>query len=147
MANHIRQQLREALATRLTGLATTGANVSGYRVHPLQVSALPALVINALQEAAEPEGIHAPVTVQREPQFVIQAVARANADLDDTLDAIAKEVETALGTALTIGSKDFLMLYRGCKFEFEYAEKPIGTLDMIFDVKIFNVATTPDVFD
>ena len=30
MANHIRQQLRERAGTVLTGLTTTGSNVSGY---------------------------------------------------------------------------------------------------------------------
>jgi len=41
MANHVRQQIRERLATDLTGLTTTGRRVYQSRVYSLEDGNLP----------------------------------------------------------------------------------------------------------
>ena len=45
MADHVRQQIRERIATTITGLSTTGSNVFQSRVYPLDVDSLPALLV------------------------------------------------------------------------------------------------------
>ena len=45
MANHKRQQIREAVGTRITSLTTTGSNVFQSRVYPLETGNLPALIV------------------------------------------------------------------------------------------------------
>jgi hypothetical protein len=45
MANHVHRQIREALATALTGLTTTGSRVYTNRLHALPEDTSPALRI------------------------------------------------------------------------------------------------------
>ena len=45
MANHVRQQVREAVSTLLTGLTTTESRVYQSRITPLQANELPALLV------------------------------------------------------------------------------------------------------
>ena len=54
MANHIRQQIRERIATNLTGLTTTGTRVYQSRVYPLEDNNLPGLIIYTVSEESEP---------------------------------------------------------------------------------------------
>ncbi len=145
MADHVRQQLRAALATRLTGLATTGSRVHGYRVHPLQVSELPALAIHVVREAVAPGTVHTPALIDRDVEVRVMGMASAVTAPDDTLDLIAKEVETALASALTVAGKSVAAHYRGCEISFEDGEKAVGVIDMEFSVRLFNAANAPDV--
>ena len=101
MANHIRQQLREAVATTLTSLTTTGANVFQARLNPLQASELPALRIYTEGEQVEIQSIGYPARQERRIALVVEGVARQSADTEDKLDTISKEVEAALGASLT----------------------------------------------
>lgn len=147
MADHVRKQVRDALKTRVTGLTTTGANVHGRRVHPLQANTqLPALHVYTEGDTGEPSTVHAPALVEREIVFHVEGIAAASDDtIEATLDTIAKEVEAALGTALTVGSNSVLLDYTGCSFDFEDGEKRAGVVDMSFRARIFNAANTPDV--
>lgn len=106
MANHVRRQIREAFAAKVTGLATTGANVFSYRVDPLAIGSLPALTVRAESDTAERMEIGAPNThTRRVITLVLTAVARATASVEDDLDQICKEVEVA-----TAGDIDDLTL-------------------------------------
>ncbi|MBK7592227.1 MAG: hypothetical protein IPI27_13400 [Betaproteobacteria bacterium] len=104
MANHVRRQIREAVATAVTGLTTTGTRVFQSRVYPLEATDLPALLIATLSETSEPVTIHGP----RELMRVLSVQVwhhKATADLDDALDLICKEVEIALASDMTLGGK------------------------------------------
>ncbi len=146
MADHVRKQLREAIESRLTNLTTTTSNVFGYRIHPLAVTRLPALVITTPGDDAVPLGITEPVIVERDLQVLVQGICGGTAALDDTLDTIAKEVEIALSTGLTVSSRDYLLYYRGMETSFDDGDKQIGVISMRYAVKLFNVANTPDTF-
>lgn len=147
MADHVRQQVRAALKTRVTSLTTTGSRVHGRRVHPLQRSTeLPALHVYTDGESAEVATIHSPAVVDRDVEFHVEGIAAAIDDtIENTLDTIAKEVETALASALTVGSKSVLMVYGGCTLDFEDGAQRVGVIDMVFRARIFNAANTPDV--
>jgi len=106
MADHVRKQIRDAVVTTVTGLVTTGTNVFQSRVYPLQTSALgselPALVVLTSTETVDLDigtldAPHRLLTVE------IKAIEKATSALDDTLDEIAKEVETAMGIDITLG--------------------------------------------
>lgn len=107
MANHIRRQIRDAVAARLTGLATTGARVYVNNVDPLAATDVPALTIRNGGEQIERPGLGQPnAYVRRIQTLIVTAYARATSAPWDTLDQIAKEVEVAmLGTldAMTLG--------------------------------------------
>jgi hypothetical protein len=148
MANHIRRQLREAVASAVTGLTTTGARVYQSRVYPLQTGTdLPGLRVYTTEEQAAPDSIHAPALIDRTVEIRIEGVAKATADLDDTLDLIAKEVETALASGVTISAKGIPLAYTGCVIELNgEGEQQLGMITLNYAARIFNAANAPDVF-
>jgi len=107
MANHVRRQIRDAVAARLTGLTTTGSRVYVNNVDPLAVGELPALTIRNGAENIERMSVGSPNPYTRRAQtIIVTANARATSAPWDTLDEIAKECEVAmLGTidAITLG--------------------------------------------
>ncbi|HEX6828793.1 MAG TPA: hypothetical protein VF104_07425 [Burkholderiales bacterium] len=151
MAHHLRRQIREAAAALLTGLATTGGHVYASRVHPLSDGELPALRIYATEETSEPEGINPPDLpkyFERRLTLVIEACAKAGADLDDTLDLIAQEVEVALGAAPTLSGAAHDSWLSGTEIEFSgEGELPLGVARLSFTVLYITAATTPDILE
>lgn len=98
---HARAQIRQALVTRLTGLGSTGARVSANRVHVFESLDLPALRVYAESEDKQDELMGG--RQQRRVTFTIEALAKQNSALEDTLDQIALEVETAIAIDQTLG--------------------------------------------
>lgn len=100
MANHVRQQIREAVATLVTGLSSTGSNVFQTRTRPLADAQLPALLINTNEEQIENTiTIGLPNRQQRTLTVSIEAVVKSASGGDDALDTVIKEVEAALGAS------------------------------------------------
>ena len=89
MANHIRQQIRERVATTLAGLSTTGSNVFQSRVFNLEESKLPAIIIYTKSEAGELLEMGSTRTLQRTLSLVVEAYVKAISNFDDTIDTIA----------------------------------------------------------
>lgn len=143
MAEHVRRQLREAVATAVTGLATTGARVFQSRVYPVQSAEMPGLLVYTTGEEVTDQSVG--LIIGRTVQVVIEGCAKASADLDDTLDQIAKEVEIALASAVTVGGKSVLLSYEGCDIEFDESNKPAGVISLRFNALIYTQRSTPDV--
>lgn len=144
MANHVRQQLREAIASAVTGLTTTSTRVFQSRVYPIEIDSLPCLVITADGDSVSPETIHHPYQQNRTTQIRIEAYARAVSDLDDTLDLICKEVETAIGGVSSGIALD--MYLQGTQIEFDtLGEQPVGKATLIYSKDLFTLSNAPDV--
>ena len=144
MANHVRQQLREAMASAVTGLTTTSTRVFQSRVYPIEVSSLPCLVITADGDSVSTETVHHPYQQNRTTQVRIEAYARAVSDLDDTLDLICKEVEIAIGGVSSGIASD--MYLQGTQIEFEtLGEQPVGKATLIYSKDLFTLSNAPDV--
>ena len=99
--SHVRQQLRERAATTLTGLTTTGTKVYQSRVYPLGAANLPGLLIYTKSEDSEAVTMSGARTLLRNLSLVIEGYVKAVSNYDDTVDTIAKEVETAMGNDVT----------------------------------------------
>ena len=93
---HKRQQIRERVATTLTGLSTTGSNVFQSRVYPIENTKLPCLLIYTREETSEPLTTNPPRAIEKILSLVVEAYVKANANYDDTIDTITEEVEEAL---------------------------------------------------
>lgn len=145
MALHVRQQLVAAVKTAVTGLTTTGANVFGYNPNPLQAREMPGLCVWSLSDAAEAETIHWPPLYERAIELHVVGFAASNSDIDATLDLIAKEVETALGSPLTLGSQSVQLLYQGCEKDFGAGETQAGSIDIRYSASLASAANAPDV--
>lgn len=148
MANHVRRQIREAIATAVTGLVTTGARVYQWRAYPLQTADLPALLVYARSEVSTTETINAPAMQSRSLTVDVVGVAKATADLDDTLDQISKEVETALANpvaSLASGLAESLVL-QSVNIDIDGSgEKPTGSITMTYQVDYSVIENAPDV--
>ena len=99
--SHVRKQIRDALKARLTGLTTTGANVETTRIHSFveEDAALPGLVIFPdVEEILEPSEDLEIGSQHRILNIIVQGYEQAVSDMEDTLDLIAEEVETAVFT-------------------------------------------------
>ena len=143
MANHARQQLREAVAAAVTSLTTTGANVFQSRFYPLQVSELPCLIVTTDGDNVENITVHNPVQQQRATRVRIDGYARSVSSVDDTLDTISKEVETAIANASSSVVKG--LMYTGCQVDIEVVgDQPAGKVSMIFEKDLYTVSNAPD---
>lgn len=141
--SHARQQIREALGTALTGLATTGVNVYTNRVYTLAGLNLPALVISVKQERAEQI---TPTTFQRASSVTIEGYVKGTANIDDTLDTIAVEVETALWGDDVLKGLGKWLRFNGTEIDFTggESEKPVGVIRLSYDILYVTAGGDPE---
>lgn len=144
MANHVRQQLREAVATAVTSLTTTGTRVYQSRYYPLQTSELPCLVISTDGDQVENLTVHSPSEQQRTTRVRIDGYARSVSSVDDTLDLISKEVEIAISSSSTAIVKG--LMYIGSQIDTEViGDQPVGKVSMLFTKDLYTLSNAPDV--
>jgi len=140
--SHVRQQIRDAAVTALTGLTTTGTRVYDSRVYPMQDANLPGLRVFTNNETVKISSMGISRLLERDLELVVEACVKENSSFDNTLDTILKEVEVALAAGLT-GAK-----YVSLKsIEIEMAgdgEKPVAVGRMTFDVPYITAVGTPD---
>jgi hypothetical protein len=142
VTTHARRQIREAAATLVTGLSTTGTNVRQSRMHPAQDAGLPLLLVTTNDEIIVPGSIS--VLQERDVELLITGFAKSASTLDDTLDAIALEVETAMATAPTLGGKCSGMELRSIKVDFDdETDKPVGRIALDYRITYFVNAGAP----
>lgn len=145
MADHLHKQIRGAVVTKLTGLTTSGTRVYANRLQPLLDALSPTLLVFLDEERAEPLTMHAPHMQDRTLTLVVGAYAKAVSGLDDTLDLMSKEVETALAAGITVGSRTLDVIYTGMSFDDEQADKPVGVKRMTFSIPYTAMSNAPDV--
>ena len=139
---HVRQQIREAAATHLTGLTTTGSRVSQSRMRPRADALLPALLIETNEEQITPNTIGS--NLQRDLTLTVRGVAKATSNLDDTLDTIASEVETAIAGGPTFsGLAAQTALQRITVDFYDSTDKPVGVVALDYLVTYFTNAGSP----
>lgn len=144
MADHLHRQIREAMESKLTGLATTGTNVFANRLAALPEAKLPALRLFADREGAEALTVHRPTALQRTLEVVVECCAKAAGNLDDTLDLINKEVEVALSGGITVGGRTLDLTYLGMELDLEPGDKPVGVKRLRFSIPFTAMSNAPD---
>ena len=132
---HVRRQIRESIATLLTGLASTGTRVHQSRMRPQSAAGLPCLLVTTNDEDVSPGTIGN--IYERSLTVVVRGFAMGSATLDDDLDQIALEVETALA-AYTNAVLDKLEV----DFDDEL-EKPVGSIAMTYQVSYYTADKSP----
>lgn len=141
--SHVRRQIREAAAAALTGLTTTGARVFQSRIHPLRDQDLPCLLISTDDEQIEAENAVAGGELTRDLTLTVRGVAKATANLDDTLDGIAEEVEPVLNGASLGGLVKRCTLEKiGVEMD-DALEKPAGVITLEYRTTYFTSPALP----
>ena len=141
---HLRQSIRERIATDVTGLSTTGSNVFQSRVYPVEDASLPCLLVYTTSEESEVTEIASPRPMTRFLNVIVQGVVGATTP-DDTLDDISKEVEVALAGDVTINSLANNSFLSSTSIEFNSdGAKPIGTVMLNYIVECRNLDNNPE---
>ncbi len=93
MSDHARKQVRDAAVADLTGLTTTGTNVFTSRVAPLTTAEMPGLKIMLREESSDFDAIG---KLARTGRLIVEGWLQGGDDIEDALDQVAAEVETAI---------------------------------------------------
>ena len=141
---HLRQSIRERIATDVTGLSTTGSNVFHSRVYPVEDASLPCLLVYTTSEESEVTEIASPRPMTRFLNVIVQGVVGATTP-DDTLDDISKEVEVALAGDVSINNLANNSFLSSTTIEFNAeGAKPIGTVMLNYIVEYRNLDNNPE---
>lgn len=133
--SHLRTQIRNEITALVTGLASTGSRVFTSRMLPQDQ--LPCLLVQTNDEDVSGGAVGA--LQDRVLTLVIRGYAKASTALDDTLDQIALEVETALAGHAT-ASLDRV------EIDFDDSlEKPVGVVTLNYRIPYFTRAGSPGV--
>jgi len=142
--SHVRQQLRERAATTLTGLTTTGSKVYQSRVYPLSAANLPGLLIYTKSEDSEIVTMSGARTLLRNLSLVIEGYVKAVSNYDDTVDTIAKEVETAMGNDVTLNGLAKNSYLESTEIEYDgEGEKPVAVVSLTYTVEYMTKENAP----
>ena len=145
--SHVRQQIREAFGTACTGLSTTGSNVFQTRVYPLETGSLPGLCIYTTSETVSDQvqdlGGSARL-VTRSLSVRVEGYARATANLDDTLDTISAEIETAVANNSSIDSLITDLELSSTEASFTEGDQEIGVIILDFGVVYTTAFNDPE---
>ena len=134
--SHVRKQIRDAAATALTGLATTGSNVFKGRYFSIQTPKLPALLVYTTSEDAELGVMGSSRGSDRVLALVVEAYAISKTVVEDTLDQIAVEVEEALASDITLGGLTRDLRYTGFELDANAdPEQTVATIRLSFALK------------
>jgi hypothetical protein len=124
---HIRKTIREQIVTTVTSLSTTGSNVYETRYFPLETGNLPALIVYTNEETVDEYSLGAGTrSMIRTLSVVIEAHCRGTANLDDTLDTIAEEVEEAMCSDVTRGGNANDTKLLSTEYEFDSGSQKTG---------------------
>jgi len=143
--SHVRQQIRERVATDLTGLSTTGSNVFQSRVYPMEGAGLPGLIVYTNSESVDLDETSSGRHLVRILDVVVEGYVKATSNSDDTVDTIAAEVETAIANDSTINSlaKDSILATTEIELSGD-AEQPIAVVRMTFTVVYVTADNAPE---
>jgi hypothetical protein len=124
--SHVRQQIREALKVVLTGLPITQDRVYVNRVDPILKGTVPALTIRTgNDEKIEVLIMAKPALVKRQVDVFITAYAVGD-EVDDQLDDICIEVESAIASNSTLSGLVKNIEYMESEHDLERSEKLKG---------------------
>mgnify|MGYP005828137809 FL=1 len=135
--SHVRQQIREAFGTACSGLSTTGTNVFQTRVYPIESGSLPGLCIYTTSETVSDQVEDlggASRLVTRSLSVRVEGYARASSNLDDTLDTISAEVETAVADSTSIDALLTDLELSSTDVSFSEGDQEIGVITLDFGV-------------
>lgn len=148
--SHIRQQIRDAAVTLLTGLTETGTNVWSARDtlgYPLIEAELPGLVIDVIDERAIETGfagLASPVVC--ESDLRVRIYVKATSGYADLIDDIAVDVQTALANAGQVGGVAIVRYIGTDGPQIDAGtDRPVATAAMAFALRYVMAGNNPEV--
>lgn len=152
MAAHLRRQIRDAVATILTGLPDTGSNVfdEPEEERTLLSTELPALRVYTDEESVDIVSVGHPHRQQRVLLLQVDAVVKAAGSWKTALEEIVKDVEAAMGASTstyTAGNlaRGGIALRRIVIDRDISTDKPVGVARLTYEATYFAMSNAPDV--
>lgn len=141
---HVRQQVRDAATSLLTGLNLTGSECYAMRSYPTDIRRLPVLLVYILAEDSAPADIGADRDLSRQMTLTVEAQARGR-DFDDKLDAVAVEVEKAIAESHGLGGLCTDIFLSSSRIDFgDRSEHRTGVLTMTFLASVVGPEADPE---
>lgn len=138
--SHVRKQIRDSfVAVLTTGVPLVSRRVYATRVYPLTQAKLPAITVTASSESSGIMTMGATMgsrSLERTVDIAVSIYENATASLDSTVDAIAVQVEEAIGADFTLGgiAKESVLISTSIDFSGE-TEQPVGIATLTFSVR------------
>ena len=125
--SHIRQLIRTNIVNTLVGNTSAGSNVFQTRYYPIEQGKLPAIAVYTMSESTEYATISYPRRQNRTLSVGVEIFASASSNLDNTIDALAVQIEELLQVDPTRGgyAKNTDIVSFNADFDGS-GEKPVG---------------------
>ncbi len=139
---HVRQQIRDRIATDLTGLTGIGTNVYKMRRYALDDAKLPAIAVYTMDETSSLVTIGAR-TVLRVLNVGVEIIAKgASTAVYDTMDGYCVLVEEALGADFSLNglAKSCVLTSSSIDVNVE-GERAVCTARLVFAVEYITSIT------
>lgn len=133
---HVRQQIRDRIATDLTGLSGIGANVYKMRRYALDDAKLPALAVYTMDETSSLITVGAR-TIRRVLNVGVEIFAKgASTTVYDTMDGYCISVEEAIANDFTLNglAKSSVLTSTSIDVNVE-GERAVCTARLVFAVE------------
>jgi hypothetical protein len=148
---HPRKEIRQAVAAQISGETAAEDRVYTTREVPYKRGGVPAIAVYTPEEEVDGETPTAPRELVRSLQVFIEGVCVGGETVDDTIDDLAEEIETAMHADETLGGKaGDSILSRTETAVFEDAGKSFGLVRLVYVVMYQTYApaevSTPDDF-
>jgi hypothetical protein len=137
---HVRKQIRDQFVTLLTaGVTLVSSRVYATRVYPLTQAKLPAITVTIASESSGLMTMGATMgskSMDRTVEIAVSVYENATASLDSAIDAIAVQIEEAIGADFTLGgiAKESVLTSTSIDFSGE-TEQPVGIATLTFSVR------------
>lgn len=134
---HQRKLIRDAVTSILIAAATAaGSKVYPTRVLPFVLPELPVISVYTLDESVDPDSANtAPRELTRTLSVVIEAMSAPGPDIDDTMDALALEIETAMHADPYLGDVCVDSLLASTEIEsIEEGDREVGWMALTYSV-------------
>ncbi len=138
--SHVRKQIRDQFVTLLTaGVTLVSSRVYATRVYPLTQAKLPAITVTIGSESSGLMTMGATMgskSLDRTVDISVSVYENATASLDSAIDAIAVQIEEAIGADFTLGgiAKESVLTSTSIDFSGE-TEQPVGIATLTFSVR------------
>ena len=140
--SHVRQQIRDRVATLVTGLPTTGASVYKMRRYALDDSKLPAICVYTTDESSSLITIGSR-TLRRVINVVIDIIIKGSSTaVSDSLDTICVSAEEAMAADFTLNglAKSSVLTSSEIDVNVE-GEKSIASARLVYAVEYVTLIT------
>lgn len=140
--SHVRQQIRDRVATLVTGLPTTGASVYKMRRYALDDAKLPAICVYTTDESSSLITIGSR-TLRRVINVVVDIIIKGSSTaVSDSLDTICVSAEEAMAADFTLNglAKSSVLTSSEIDVNVE-GEKSIASARLVYAVEYVTLIT------